>query len=107
VQCESCHGPGLPHVQNPDASQPLASILAAQDAAAGCGECHAPPLYTSDRLVTVQEVGTDPAAGTQVAPGSTIDYSVSLGVEPVAAGKKGDDTLRPVRAVHFSNFIIQ
>ena len=40
VQCESCHGPGLPHVQNPDASQPLASILAAKDATAGCGECH-------------------------------------------------------------------
>jgi predicted CXXCH cytochrome family protein len=40
VQCESCHGPGLGHVQNPDASQPLASILAAKDASAGCGECH-------------------------------------------------------------------
>jgi predicted CXXCH cytochrome family protein len=40
VQCESCHGPGLGHVQNPDASQPLASILAAKDATAGCGECH-------------------------------------------------------------------
>ena len=31
----------------------------------------------------------------------------ALGVEPPTAGKKGDDTLRPVRAVHFSNFIIQ
>jgi hypothetical protein len=28
----------------------------------GCDACHAPPLYTSDRLITVEEVGTDPAA---------------------------------------------
>lgn len=31
--------------------------------AAGCAGCHVPPLYTSDRLVTLDEVGTDPAAG--------------------------------------------
>lgn len=31
--------------------------------AAGCAECHVPPLYTSDRLVTIEEIGTDPAAG--------------------------------------------
>jgi mono/diheme cytochrome c family protein len=30
----------------------------------GCGACHTPPLYTSDRLVTIEEVGTDPDAGT-------------------------------------------
>lgn len=29
----------------------------------GCDGCHTPPLYTSDRLVTVEEIGTDPAAG--------------------------------------------
>lgn len=29
----------------------------------GCGGCHTPPLYTSDRLVTLEEVGTDAAAG--------------------------------------------
>ena len=29
----------------------------------GCDGCHPPPLYTSDRLVTVEEIGTDPAAG--------------------------------------------
>ena len=40
VQCESCHGPGLGHVQNPDASQPLASILVGTELEAGCGECH-------------------------------------------------------------------
>ena len=40
VQCESCHGPGLAHVQNPDASQPLASILVATNSTSGCGECH-------------------------------------------------------------------
>lgn len=31
--------------------------------AAGCAGCHVPPLYTSDRLVTIEEIGTDPAAG--------------------------------------------
>ena len=31
---------------------------------AGCEECHAPPTYTSDRLVSLDEIGTDPAAGT-------------------------------------------
>lgn len=40
VQCESCHGPGLTHVQNPDASAPLASIRADTAATNGCGECH-------------------------------------------------------------------
>lgn len=40
VQCESCHGPGLEHVTNPDATQPLASILVGTDLTAGCGECH-------------------------------------------------------------------
>jgi predicted CXXCH cytochrome family protein len=43
VQCESCHGPGLPHLQDPNAYKPLASIAidSILDAATnGCGECH-------------------------------------------------------------------
>lgn len=40
VQCESCHGPGLQHVTNPDATQPLASIEVGVDLTSGCGECH-------------------------------------------------------------------
>lgn len=40
VQCESCHGPGLPHVALPDGSGPLASLVVATDATNGCGECH-------------------------------------------------------------------
>lgn len=31
--------------------------------AAGCEECHTPPLFTSDRQVTLAEVGTNPSAG--------------------------------------------
>jgi predicted CXXCH cytochrome family protein len=43
VQCESCHGPGLPHVEDPATVKPLASIAidSILDAATnGCGECH-------------------------------------------------------------------
>jgi predicted CXXCH cytochrome family protein len=40
VQCESCHGPGLEHVTNPDATQPLASLLVGTNLTSGCGECH-------------------------------------------------------------------
>ena len=41
VQCESCHGPGLAHVQNPnDATIPLAPLAVGTDLTTGCGECH-------------------------------------------------------------------
>lgn len=39
VQCESCHGPGLQHVSNPNKQTvPLAYLNA--DTTTGCGECH-------------------------------------------------------------------
>ena len=42
VQCESCHGPGLQHVQAPTRGQMLASIKAdtAKSLTTGCSECH-------------------------------------------------------------------
>lgn len=40
VQCESCHGPGLDHVTDPDATQPLAAMSVGLDLETGCGECH-------------------------------------------------------------------
>jgi predicted CXXCH cytochrome family protein len=43
VQCEACHGPGLQHVENPDATQPIPSIAVQTDTANltnGCAECH-------------------------------------------------------------------
>jgi len=40
VQCENCHGPGLTHVQDPEATQPLASIEADTGQQLGCGSCH-------------------------------------------------------------------
>ncbi|HLS47440.1 MAG TPA: cytochrome c3 family protein [Gemmatimonadales bacterium] len=42
VQCESCHGPGLAHAENPDNADnvPLASIKVAIEGENNCGECH-------------------------------------------------------------------
>jgi predicted CXXCH cytochrome family protein len=42
VQCESCHGPGLNHVTNPDvqSNKPLASLAIGAGLTNGCGECH-------------------------------------------------------------------
>jgi len=43
VQCESCHGPGLDHVTNPEikANWPLARIdIRTPDSVATCGNCH-------------------------------------------------------------------
>jgi hypothetical protein len=42
VQCESCHGPGLTHVTNPDVfnTKPLAPLQAGATLARGCGQCH-------------------------------------------------------------------
>ena len=41
VQCESCHGPGLDHVESPQKSNvPLAAMSVGLDATEGCGECH-------------------------------------------------------------------
>jgi predicted CXXCH cytochrome family protein len=41
VQCESCHGPGLTHVQDPDAeTKPLAPLRVDTAISVGCGECH-------------------------------------------------------------------
>lgn len=41
---------------------PLVSRGAEVFAEQGCDACHAPPLYTSDRVVTAEEIGTDPSA---------------------------------------------
>ncbi|MDX1492572.1 MAG: cytochrome c3 family protein [Longimicrobiales bacterium] len=41
VQCESCHGPGLAHVVDPqDATVPLAPMEVGLDLTQGCAECH-------------------------------------------------------------------
>jgi predicted CXXCH cytochrome family protein len=41
VQCESCHGPGLEHVQLPsDATVPMASMDVGLTLTTGCAECH-------------------------------------------------------------------
>ncbi len=40
VSCESCHGPGLDHVTDPEATQPFASMAVGQDLTQGCAECH-------------------------------------------------------------------
>ncbi len=47
VQCESCHGPGQQHVENPDASQPMAAVglgdlsdLTDLSRVTNCAQCH-------------------------------------------------------------------
>ena len=46
VQCESCHGPGLEHVQSPSkANIPLATIRVDSVLTDGCGECHTGAHY--------------------------------------------------------------
>jgi predicted CXXCH cytochrome family protein len=40
VQCESCHGPGVAHLQLPDVNRPQAPLSAGSDLSLGCGECH-------------------------------------------------------------------
>jgi len=40
VQCESCHGPGLTHLQAPDVNRPQAPLDVGSDLSLGCGECH-------------------------------------------------------------------
>lgn len=48
VQCEACHGPGLNHMQGPEATKPLPSVAldsALSEGTNGCGECHSGPDY--------------------------------------------------------------
>jgi predicted CXXCH cytochrome family protein len=41
VQCESCHGAGQTHVENPQSTNlPLAPMSVGLNAETGCGECH-------------------------------------------------------------------
>jgi predicted CXXCH cytochrome family protein len=66
VQCEACHGPGETHVSNPDASQPLASVLVGVGLTNGCGQCHHTSQYpfleewsqSEHGMVTHQSIAT-------------------------------------------------
>lgn len=40
VQCESCHGPGLAHVENPEATKPIPSMSLGAAADQTCAQCH-------------------------------------------------------------------
>jgi hypothetical protein len=91
VQCENCHGPGATHVSNPDASQPLASILVGDPIDGpllGCAECHSGVHHPfveewalSPHANVVEEAAANPACvachsaqGTLQAWGENADY---------------------------------
>ncbi|NNE44839.1 MAG: hypothetical protein HKN12_11585 [Gemmatimonadetes bacterium] len=40
VQCESCHGAGFDHVNDPGAAQPLPTLAVSETMDTGCAECH-------------------------------------------------------------------
>lgn len=61
VQCESCHGPGFAHVQDPLTAVPLASIEAGAEATVGCGECHNGAHHPFVEQWAISRHGTVPA----------------------------------------------
>lgn len=70
VQCESCHNAGLEHVENPDASQPLAPFSVGVDADQGCGECHSGAHHPFVEQWSQSAHGQVPSQGTPLAVGS-------------------------------------
>lgn len=62
VQCESCHGSGWQHVNDPKVeTAPLCSVEAATDATVGCGECHAGEHHPFVEQWESSRHGTTPA----------------------------------------------
>ncbi len=68
VQCENCHGPGLTHVQNPQATNvPLAPMKVDTGLTTGCGECHSgthEPFVTEWRQSLHANIEPSPAGNT-------------------------------------------
>lgn len=68
----------LPPLDPPEPDHPLRERGAEVFEAAGCAGCHVPPLYTSDRRVTLDEIGTDAAAGSSTVRGTGLYRIPSL-----------------------------
>lgn len=97
VQCENCHGPGQTHVDNPDATQPFASLAVGLDPAVGCAECHTGTHhpFTEDwsqsghAVVVSAAVGREACAGCHVgqgvltAWGENAEYVEDDGTDPL------------------------
>lgn len=90
VQCESCHGPGLPHVQNPNRSTwPLAPIRVSENGKTGCGQCHGGAHHPYVNEWARSRHGTALAA----APGNTGTSAVGNRAECVSC-HTGEDALK-------------
>lgn len=105
VQCESCHGAGLGHVENPAASQPIPSIRVTDESGAflNCAQCHngTHHPFVEQWLLSAHALPNTIAAGRAECAGCHVGQDVLLawGVRADYAEKGSDEPLPIVCSV--------